>query len=69
MIKFWPASCKQKLSSITEFMKRGIDSWHVLFSYASSTCSLLLAWNADVIAGAPAALLAHEVTVSLEVTG
>ena len=47
-------------------MKRGIDSWHTLFSYSSSACSLLLSWNADVMARAPATLLAHEVTVRLK---
>lgn len=49
-------------------MKRGIDSWHTLFSYSSSACSLLLAWNADVMARAPATPLAHEVTVRLKFT-
>lgn len=63
MSKFWPMRCKQKLS---ELMKRGTDCWHVLFSYSSSTRSLLLAWNADVTTGASATLLAHEATVRLE---
>lgn len=43
-------------------MKKRIDSKHMLLSYSSSVCSLLLAWNADVTAGAPATLLAHEAT-------
>lgn len=54
------------MALLRRLLKEGVINWEV-----SSFCSVFLpiAWKVALMAGAPAAILNHEMTLRMEVTG